>query len=138
MWRASLSLFYFALVGGHFGHHLRTSACLFIHPLLILLANLISGQVTRSGRDPTSKSICDCAVATVCQRSILNFQELIRVSVPTKRLYRNFDFDGYGSGQFCSLSIIKQRENVRMLFTPKVLVGTCYLSQHFLISCHLR
>ena len=72
----------------------------------------------------TSKN--DSAVTTVFKVSILNFQKLIRASVPTKTYSRNFDFGDLRSGRFWDVAIIRQWENVQMLFLPKVGVGTCY------------
>ena len=42
--------------------------------------------------DPTSKNIYDCDMSTVFKMSVWNFQELMMVSVPTRRISRNFDF----------------------------------------------
>ena len=69
---------------------------------------------------PTSKTICDCAVTIVLNGSTWNFQELIRASVPTKRVSRNFDFSNLRSGQFSDQTIIRQREYLQMLLIPIV------------------
>ena len=86
--------------------------------------------------DSTSKNIYDNAVTTVFKVSISNFQKLIRTSIPIKVYSRNFDFGDLRSGRFCDVAIIRQWENVQMLFLPKLRVGTCYSSQDVLILGH--
>ena len=58
-------------------------------------------------------------MTTVFKASIRNFQELIRVLVPTKRISRNFYFGGLRSCKFWDLTIIWQWGNVQMPFFPK-------------------
>ena len=102
-------------VGGHFDHtiwFLQNSE-------KITHGKVIPAQVTRSGHDSTSKNIYDRPVATVYKRYIRNFHELIRASVPTKRMSRKFDFSDLRSGQCCNLTIIRLRENVQMPFIQR-------------------
>ena len=66
--------------------------------------HLMSGHQVRSS-DPTYKNICDWAVTTVLQGSTWSFQQLIRASVPTKRIFRNFDFLDLRSGQLSDQTI---------------------------------
>ena len=62
-------------------------------------------------------------MTTFFELSIWNFQELIRASVPTKRLSRNFDFGGLWSGQFWDLTIIRSWQNVHMPFCSESTSG---------------
>ena len=77
-------------------------------------------------------------MTTIFEISIWNFQELIKESVPTKLIYRNFDFGDPRSGQFWDLTAIRQWENVHMPPFPKVRVAKCYLSQYILTLGHSR
>ena len=64
-------------------------------------------------------------IATPNDRSPLNFQWLISVPVPMKRLSRNFYIRDLRSSQFCDLSIISQWEkNERRLFCTKTIQNT--------------
>ena len=80
-----------------------------------------SSQVRSPGQAKWSylENIYDCVVTTVFKVSICNFQELIKASIPTKRLSRNFDFVDLRSGQFWDLTIISQWENIQMPFSRK-------------------
>ena len=52
------------------------------------------------------------------------FQELIRATVPTNCISRNFDFGDLMFGQFSDQVIRNQWENVQMFFIPKVREGS--------------
>ena len=61
------------------------------------------------------------------------FKEYMKFPGAGKKISRDFDFGDLSSGQICNLTIIRQREKVRVLFIAKVCVGVWYLSQYFLI-----
>ena len=107
------------------------------HPSRKFQSKVISGQVTRTGQVTLPKKNSDFAMITVFEVPIRNFQ-LIKASVPTKRVSRNFDFGDLRSGQFWDLTIIRQWENVHMLFFSNVRVGTCYLSEDVPTLGHSR
>ena len=96
----------FALVwvGRHFGHTNCFFTYLFIQQFLTLPENfnpVISDQVTKSDQVTLpKKNIYDFAVTIVFDVSIYNSQELIKASVPAKRLSQNFDVGYLRSGQF--------------------------------------
>ena len=74
----------------------------------------------------------------VLNGSTWNFQELIRASVPTKRVSRNFDFSNLRSGQFSDQTIIRQREYLKMLRIPNVRGKSSYMYQDWLAPGHSR
>ena len=115
--------------GGRLDAPLMFFACLFCILSAYFLkisvqGHLMSRHQARSS-DPTFENICDCAVTEVPKGSTWHFQELIRVSVPTTRLSRNFDINDLRSGPFSCHTIIRQWENVQMPFIPKVREGSC-------------
>ena len=62
-------------------------------------------------------------------RTLWNFQRLIRITISTKCLSRNFDIDDLRSGQLCDLSItymyISQVDkNERRLFRTETIINT--------------
>ena len=106
--------------GAQCGSFLHTFSYIFFAPFLKVSAQGLARSVHRvRSNDPTSKNICDCAMTTVLKGSTRNFQELIRTSVPTKRISRNLDYSDLGSDQFSGRTIIRQWENVQMLLIPK-------------------
>ena len=60
-------------------------------------------------------------------------KEFIRVSIRTKRKAQNFGFGDLRSSQCCDLTIIRQWENLEMLFIPNVRVGEYHLYKDILI-----
>ena len=75
--------------------------------------DLRSGHQVRSS-DPTSKKVWACTKARADERSIWHYQELVRVTVCTKRISRNFDICDLRSGQFYDLPIISQWEKFQL------------------------
>ena len=94
----------------------HTFLCILSAPFLKISAesHRRSDHQVRSS-DPTSKNICDFTVTTVLKGSTWNLQGVIRVSVPTKRMSRNFYFGDLRSGQFCDLHIIGNGRKSRTL-----------------------
>ena len=61
----------------------------------------------------------------------MNFQELIRASVPTNHMSRNFDFSYLKSGQISDLSIINLWGNMKMLpVSHKLTKATQFIQDH--------
>ena len=84
-------------------------AIIFTPFLKILYPGHLPGHRVRlSG--PISQKVCDATAATVFEQPIRNFQDIIRLSVATKRLSWIFFFGDLRSGQNCDLRIIRQLE----------------------------
>ena len=66
------------------------------------------GQVTRSGQVTKLQNNSHRATATIFQGKLWNFRNMMRSSVPTKRISRIFDIGDLRSGHFCDLPIISQ------------------------------
>ena len=87
------------------------------HPYIKFQPTIVSGQATRPGQVTLPKKSWlrrDYSFKI----SIWNFQELIKVSAPTKCISLNFDLGDLRSGQFWDLTIIRQWENVQTPFFP--------------------
>ena len=69
----------------------------------------------------TAKNICDGAMTTVLKGSTWNFHGLIRASVPTKLISRNFHFGGLRLGKFCGLpNFVAMGEKLSPSFSRQV------------------
>ena len=66
------------------------------------------GQVTRSGQVTQLQNNYHRATATMFQGKLWNFRNMMRSSVPTKRISWIFDIGDFRSGHFCDLPIISQ------------------------------
>ena len=104
------------------------------HPFRKFQPTGMSGQVTRSGQVTLPQNIYDCAMTTVFEVSIWNFLDLIKVPVPTKRTSRNFDFGDLRTGQFWDMTIIRQCEDVLMLFSESRSGNVLFFSRY----CYVR
>ena len=110
---------------------LRTLSDIFSTPFL----QILSPGYFRSGHEvgssgTTSNIVCDCAMATVVEWSIWNFQDIMRLSGPTKRISQNFFIDGLRSGQFCDLPIIRQWEKIKAFVYPSLPISLPWIMMH--------
>ena len=107
---------------------LETCSCTFsTHVKISDQSHSRSGhQLTSSGL--TSESL-NAHHSYTDWRTLWNFQRLIRITISTKCLSRNFDIDDLRSGQLCDLSItymyISQVDkNERRLFRTETIINT--------------
>ena len=93
-----------------------------------------SGHQVKSS-DPTSKSIYDCAVATVCKTSIWNFQELISIS-SFKNYVSEFRFRCPEVRLFKRAELYEEMKKMFKCRFLKSRMRTCHLSKDILILDH--